>query len=585
MAEQEEIKSEVPLLIPCSSESTESNMTGSWRFLKPRYEEKTAPCSTACPAGEDIGKIEMLTTQGLFKEAWETILRENPFPAVCGRVCFHPCENRCNRGEFDEAIAIHSIERFLADVASRNEFRPSIEKLPPKKQKIAVIGAGPSGLAAAYFLTLLGYTCDVFEAMPEAGGVLRWGIPLYRLPVSVLRNEIAHIESIGVRIHTGKRVSKSFVDEVHNQYSAVFMGCGHSRTRDLNIPGENIDGLEEGIVFLEKIRQGGTPSFDGSVAVIGGGNTAVDVARSVARLGGKSILVYRRRRQDMPAFDQEIQMALEEGVEIRELLAPVKVEKNGTSYTLTVQPMRVAGTDTDGRAAIEPDTEQTQEIVVQRIFKAIGEEAAEDWYNPPEETEKILKLNNSVVMPRSRGAVLAFGGDLTNQTKSVVHAVASGKEAAIALDTLFQEGFESVEARLRDCTVGNGPSLSMEVYMAGPRSERERHVVEYDEINTDYFELAPRVTQPRLLIEERRKTFEEIDLKISANVAIREAERCFNCGLCNQCDNCYLFCPDLSIQKDDSPQGRHINYDYCKGCGICVVECPRNAMVLEEEGT
>jgi NADPH-dependent glutamate synthase beta subunit-like oxidoreductase/Pyruvate/2-oxoacid:ferredoxin oxidoreductase delta subunit len=585
MAEQEEIKSEVPLLIPRSSESTESNMTGSWRFLRPRYEEKTAPCSTACPAGEDIGRIEMLTTQGLFKEAWETILRENPFPAVCGRVCFHPCEDRCSRGEFDEAIAIHTIERFLADAASRNELRPSIEKLTPKKQKVAVVGAGPSGLAAAYFLTLLGYTCDVFEATSEAGGVLRWGIPLYRLPVSVLRDEIAHIESVGVRIHTGKPISKRFLDEAHNQYSAVFMGCGHSRTRGLNIPGENSEGLEDGIAFLGKIRQGETTSFDGSVAVIGGGNTAVDVARSVLRLGGKSILVYRRRRQDMPAFDQEIQMALEEGVEIRELLAPVKVEKNGTSYTLTVQPMRVAGTATDGRAAIEPKDEETQEIIVQRIFKAIGEEASEDWYNPPGEKEKILTLNNSIVIPRDQDAVLVFGGDLTNQTKSVVHAVASGKEAAIALDTLFQEGSESVKARLKNCAVGNGPSLSMEVYMAGFRSQREQHIVEYDEINTDYFELAPRITQPRLLIEERRKTFEEIDFKISANVAIREAERCFNCGLCNQCDNCYLFCPDLSIQKDDSSQGRHINYDYCKGCGICVVECPRNAMVLEEEGT
>lgn len=585
MAEHEEIKSKVPLIIPRSSESTESNMTGSWRFLRPRYEEKTAPCSTACPAGEDIGRIEMLTTQGLFKEAWETILRENPFPAICGRVCFHPCENRCNRGEFDEAIAIHTIERFLADAASRNEFKPSIEKLVSKKQKVAVVGAGPSGLAAAYFLTLLGYTCDVFEAMPEAGGVLRWGIPLYRLPVSILRDEIAHIESMGVRIHTGKRISQSFLNEAHNQYSAVFMGCGHSRTRGLNIPGENIDGLEDGIAFLRKIRQGENPAFDGSVAVIGGGNTAVDVARSVLRLGGKSILVYRRRHQDMPAFDQEIRMALEEGVEIRELLAPVKVEKNGKEYTLTVQPMKVAGTDTDGRAAIEPGGEQTEEIIVQKIFKAIGEEAAEDWYNPPGEKEKVLTLNNSVLMTHTRDTVLVFGGDLTNQTKSVVHAVASGKEAAIALDILFQEGFDAVESRLQDYAVGNGPSLSMEIYMAGPRSERENHIVDYDEINTDYFELAPRVTQPRLLIEERRETFEEIDLKISANVAIREAERCFNCGLCNQCDNCYLFCPDISIQKDNSSQGRHINYDYCKGCGICVVECPRNAMAFEEEST
>lgn len=564
--------------------STESNKTGSWRFLKPSYEEKTSPCSAACPAGEDIGRIEMLMTQGLFKEAWETILWENPFPAVCGRVCYHPCEGKCNRGEFDEAIAVHSIERFLADTASRNEFKPSINKQPAKKEKIAVIGSGPSGLAVAYFLTLLGYTCDVFESMSEAGGVLRWGIPRYRLPVSVLRSEIARIENMGVHIHTGKHISQDFIEEAHNQYSAVFIGCGHSRTRRLNIAGEDIDGVENGLEFLKKIRHGEEPSFEGTVAVIGGGNTAVDVARSIVRLGGKAIIVYRRRREDMPAFEDEITMALEEGVEIRELLAPVKVERNGESYTLTVQPMKVAGMAEDGRAAIEPAGEKAGEITVQRIFKAIGEEAAEAWYNPPGKGEKVLILGNSVLVCQSQGVPLVFGGDLTNAMKSVVHAVASGKEAAIALDILFQEGFNAILPKLKTCMVGDGPSLSMEVYTGGARRLRNHHIVGYDEINADYFQLARKITQPRLLVEERLKTFEEIDLKISANLAIREAERCFNCGLCNQCDNCYFFCPDLAISRDDSSQGRHIDYDYCKGCGVCVVECPRNAMVLEEEG-
>mgnify|MGYP001033916231 CR=1 FL=1 len=584
MAEKRESESVVPLLIPRSYMSTESNLTGSWRFLKPCYEEKTAPCSTACPAGEDIGRIEMLMTQGMFKEAWETILRENPFPAVCGRVCFHPCEGKCNRGDFDDPIAIHSIERFLADTASRNEFKPAIDKLPSKQEKIAVIGAGPSGLAAAYFLTILGYTCDVFEFMPEAGGILRWGIPLYRLPVSVLRSEISRIEALGVRIHTGKHISQDFLEDAGNDYSAMFMGCGHSRTRELNIPGEDLEGVENGLEFLRKIREGEKHSFDGPVAVIGGGNTAVDVARNIIRLGGKALLVYRRRRQDMPAFDQEIQMAIEEGVKIRELLAPAKVELNGSEYTLTVQHMKVAGKDVDGRAAIEPEGDKTEEIKVQRIFKAIGEEAAEVWYNPPDKEKNMLTLGNSVLVNSSRGAALVFGGDITNKTKSVVHAVASGKEAAIALDIFFQEGFDAIESRLKTCAVGDGPSLSMEIYMGGPRSQRNHHVVQYDEINTDYFQLTSRVKQPRLLIEERLKTFGEIDLKISANLAMREAERCFNCGLCNQCDNCYYFCPDLAVIRDNSVQGRHINYDYCKGCGLCVVECPRNAMVLEEEG-
>ncbi|MBN2255411.1 MAG: FAD-dependent oxidoreductase [Deltaproteobacteria bacterium] len=584
MGEKAEIIIGDHLLIPCSRMSTLSNKTGSWRFLRPRYDEKTAPCSAACPAGEDIAMVEMLTTQGSFKEAWDTILRENPFPAVCGRVCFHPCEGRCNRGEFDEAIAIHGIERFLADTAARNEFKSSLEKRPPRKEKIAIVGAGPSGLAAAYFLTMLGYACDVFEAMPEAGGVLRWGIPEYRLPVSVLRSEIARIEAMGVRIYTGKAVSSDFLSKAQDEYHAVFMGCGHSRSRKLAIPGEDLEGLEEGISFLNAIRRGETASVHETVAVIGGGNTAVDVARSIVRLGGKAIIVYRRRREDMPAFDDEITMALEEGVEIRELLAPVRIDGTGESYTLTVRAMRVAGTDSDGRAAIEPAGEESEEIVVQKIFKAIGEEAAEEWYRPGERGGQQLTLSNSILVRQPDGVVVAYGGDLTNDVKSVVHAVASGKEAAMALDILFRKGLDAIKTELSAYVVGSGPSLSMEIYMAGPRCERNHHVVAYNEINIDYFHLSPRITQPRLLIDERKKTFGEIDLKISANLAIRETERCFNCGLCNQCDNCYLFCPDIAVCHDESKQGRHINYDYCKGCGLCVVECPRNAMILEEEG-
>ncbi|MBW2559772.1 MAG: 4Fe-4S binding protein [Deltaproteobacteria bacterium] len=186
-------------------------------------------------------------------------------------------------------------------------------------------------------------------------------------------------------------------------------------------------------------------------------------------------------------------------------------------------------------------------------------------------------------MEQKAGGIFVYGGDLTNGIKSVAHAVASGKEAAMALDSLFTEGNKSVQSRLAACRVGAGPALSMEVYMQGPRGERSSHVVTYDEINADYFQFGPRVKQPRLLKEERTRTFGEISLKISADLAIRETERCFNCGLCNQCDNCYLFCPDLAVKKDSGPLGRYIDYDYCKGCGICVVECPRNAMILEEE--
>jgi len=581
---QARAESESPIhIMPRSTLSTEANKTGSWRYLRPRYEEKTAPCSAACPAGEDIGRIEMLTAQGLFKEAWETILRENPFPGICGRVCFHPCEGACNRREFDDPIAIHSLERFLADTAERYDLKPLMERLPARPEKVAVAGAGPSGLAAAWFLAQLGYACDVFEASGEAGGILRWGIPLYRLPLAALQREIAQIEAQGVRIRTGRPVTPDFLAELEKTYSAVYLACGHGKTTALRVPGEETDGVGDGLKFLERVRRGETPAVPGVSAVIGGGNTAVDVARTIVRLGGEALILYRRRRQDMPAFGDEVQMALDEGVRLQELVAPERIEKDGGRVLVTLRQMRIAGEE-GGRGRIEPDGDKVSRVVVDRMFKATGAEPAEGWYTPPAAGKGIVTLSHCALSIRDGRPPLAWGGDLANDVKSVVHAVASGKQAAIALDTLFREGPDSILLKLEACTVGNGPSLSMEIHMGGERRLRNRHIVAYGEINTDYFRYAPRMTQPRLVREERARSFAEIDLRVSGNIAMREAERCFNCGLCNQCDNCHLFCPDLAVIRDKGGQGRHINYDYCKGCGLCVVECPRNAMTLEEEG-
>ena len=571
------------LFISRSYLSTESNKTGSWRFLRPRYEEKTAPCSVACPAGEDIGRIEMLTAEGRFHEAWETVLRENPFPGICGRVCYHPCEHVCNRGEFDEPVAVHILERFLADAAARFELKPSIERRTPRTEKIAVVGSGPSGLAAAYFLARLGYQTEVFETMPEPGGVLRWGIPPYRLPLSVLNQELTLIRELGVRIHCDREVSPESLGATGSGYDALVLGCGHSRSLDLKIPGENLKGVEDGLRFLGRIRRGETPALQGTVAVIGGGNTAMDVARSAARLGARSVVIYRRRRQDMPAFAEEVEMALAEGVELHELETPVAIRRRGGRLGVTIQAMRVAGEDSRGRARVEPASGKTREMEVERLFLAVGATTVAEWQDPPPQGRGVLSLCNSLLVHEPGHPVLVFGGDLVAETKSVVHAVASGKEAAMALDRLFRDGLEAVRPGLQACLVGGGPSLSMEMYLNGPRSSRNHRIVQYDDLNTDHFRFAPRIVEPRLLRQERLRSFAEIVLRIGANVAIREAERCFNCGLCNDCDNCQLFCPDLAVICDRKAGSRSINYDYCKGCGLCVVECPRNAMVLEEE--
>jgi NADPH-dependent glutamate synthase beta subunit-like oxidoreductase/ferredoxin len=569
---------EVSIHISRSSMTTEVNKTGSWRFVRPKYEEKTAPCSAACPAGEDIARIEMLAGQGLLRAAVETILLENPFPAVCGRVCFHPCEAACNRAEMDEAIAIHRLERFLGDAAVEEDWKISLDKLPENGKKVCVVGSGPAGLASGYFLTRLGYSCDIFEAQAEPGGRLRWGIPEYRLPQSVLKSEIDRIEILGVKIHGNTPVTPAFLKDAKNRYDAVFMGCGLGRSLQMGIIGEEL--ASDGLGFLDALRRGQTSAVRGTAAVIGGGNTAIDVARTLVRLGAQVVLVYRRRIQDMPAFASEVAMAVEEGVEIMELAAPTKLAAEGRELVITLQKMKISGMQTsDHRARVIPRDAATRHLRVDKIFTAIGAEALEPWQRPPVKNTASLSLSHCTFAVKD--LPLVFGGDLTNSLRSVTDAVASGKQAAMALDIFFQSGLDAVNAKLSGCRVGGGPALSMARYMGGGRAVKNPHIVSYDEINNDYFEPAPRVAAPCLAVDNRTRSFAQVEGTLSHDQVLKETARCFNCGICNACDNCRIFCPEVAVTTTDIQ--RQINLDYCKGCGICVQECPRNAMALEEE--
>jgi len=578
MAAKQKHAEQIPLFISRSNISTEINKTGSWRFVRPKYHEKTAPCSAACPAGEDIARIEMLSNQGRYSDALKTILLENPFPSVCGRVCFHPCETVCNRAGLDDPVAIHDLERFIGDTADGDELKLTPKKLPENGKTVCIVGAGPSGLSAGYFLSQLGYVCDIYEAQSEPGGILRWGIPGYRLPNAVVASEIRRIINFGVKIICNTPVTQDFLEKAKVRYHAFFIGCGYGRSLKMNIPGENmaLDGLE----FLNSLRDGKIEPINGTAAVIGGGNTAIDVARSLVRLGAAATLIYRRRKQDMPAFKAEVEMAVKEGVKIKELFSPIRIKEDAGEYVLSLQLMKTSDMKTDGgRVRVIPDGKAIRHLRVQKIFTAIGAEPSASWQFPPGEHTGTLHLSHCTLT--GNNPPFLYGGDLTNPIKSVTDAIASGKQAAMAIDIFFNQGRHAVENGLSFCLVGKGPALSMERYMGGKRSVRNSHIVSYGDINIDYFSMAGRVKTASIEVNHRIRSFDEIEATFTISQAMEETRRCFNCGICNACDNCRIFCPEIAVILQDSE--RRINLDYCKGCGICVFECPRNAMGLEEE--
>ena len=543
--------------------------------MKPVYTSRTAPCSAACPAGEDIPHLEHLASQGQFRKALETILKENPLPSVCGHVCFHPCESACNRSHLDAAVAINALERFVGCWDIREKILPSIQTAPSNGRHVAVIGSGPSGLSAAYFFCRLGYRCDVYESEKEPGGLLRWGIPPYRLPTAILKHEIERIENLGAQIYCGRKVSASFLETAGERYQAVFIGCGRARPIRMQIKGD-VQALD-GLTFLKDIRNGNSGAFRDVSAVIGGGNTAIDVARSLVRLGSHPIILYRRRIEDMPAFGQEIGLAQQEGVDIRELTIPVRMDKDARGITLQLQKMAMDGFETDsGRARVMPIQGEQETLLVQQVFTAIGAEADNSWQQS--EHGSCLHLSHCTLTNDS--FPVARGGDMVNQVLSVSDAVASGKQAAMAIDSCFQEGWAFVEKRLADCRVGQGPAVSMESYLMNDVPLwRHSQIVGYHDINTAYFLPADRIEPMLDGPIERRASFSGYRSDFTTRSASDEAGRCFNCGICNDCDNCRLFCPETAVSVEDT---RRIDMDYCKGCGLCVVECPRGAMTLEE---
>jgi 2-oxoacid:acceptor oxidoreductase delta subunit (pyruvate/2-ketoisovalerate family) len=554
------------------------NKTGAWRTQRPFYEDKTPPCRASCPVGNDIAGFIRKVTEGDFGGAWNLIKEENPFPGVCGRVCFHPCESKCNRGEYDEPIAIHSLERFVSDFASN--LNRKMQKAPGvRKGKIAVIGAGPAGMSCAYHVAKLDYDVTVFESSPMAGGLLRTGIPSYRLPRDVLDREISNIEALGVEIRTGLSFGEDLELDGLKDYQAVFIATGAHQSRSLHIPGEKGKSVFRGLDLLRKINLSKKVKLGDKIAIVGGGNTAIDVARSVIRVGKTATILYRRSKEEMPAFDEEIVDALEEGVKIRYLVNPIRIQQKDSLQRLECLRMELGEKDGSGRRRPVPIPKSNFFFKADSIIIAAGEEVEVSFL------PKGMETREGIVLTRRDGSTgvkgIFAGGDLASNQRTVAHAIGSGKRAALAIDC-YLNGKDSQEA-LRQILIGEGPSISISQYLHPEEKRMNPHVVTFNELNTDYFEPSERRREAKGVVKKRIKGFEEVTSGFTEGSALEEAERCFSCGTCNRCENCYVFCPDASIIKAGGVLSRQVDYDFCKGCGICFSECPRGAISLEEE--
>jgi NADPH-dependent glutamate synthase beta subunit-like oxidoreductase len=518
--------------------------TGPVRRQEPVYLDSIPPCNHACPAGENIQGWLAQAQAGQFREAWETLVRDNPMPAVHGRVCYHPCESSCNRGEVDEAVSIHAVERFLGDLALAEGWRVSPHEKPSGK-KVLIIGAGPSGLSAAWHLALMGHEVEIREAGPMAGGMMRFGIPAYRMPRDVLDAEIATIEAAGVTIRLNSKVEDVLAAKAEGGFDAVFMAIGAHLAKRVDIPAREAGRIMDALGFLKSVEAGEAPKLGRRVAIYGGGNTAMDAARTAKRLGAEeAMIIYRRDRDHMPAHDFEADEAEAEGIKINWLRTIREIDQ--TEFKVEVMEV-----DENGRP--QP-TGRFETLEADSLLMALGQNVDTSVL----EAIPGVTMEDGVVQVEENmmtGAEGVFaGGDMVPSERTVTIATGHGKKAA-----------RHIDAWLRG-----------ERYHQEPREPR----VYFDDLNIGYFTAAQRRLQASLPAATRTRDFSEIMAGLEEHEARYEASRCYSCGNCFECDNCYGACPERAIRKLGPGQGYEIDYDLCTGCEACVSQCPCNAMDL-----
>lgn len=527
---------------------THSRGTGPVRVRRPIYVDLLPPCNHACPAGENIQAWLELAQAGQYRRAWETLVRDNPMPAVHGRVCYHPCESACNRGRLDAPVSIHAVERFLGDLAIQESWEFAVQA-PPSGHRVLIVGAGPCGLSAAYHLARLGHTVEIHEAGPIAGGMMHFGIPAYRLPRPELMREIARIEALGIRILTNHRVDDVLAAQSAGSFDAVFIAIGAGIGKHVDIPARDAARVLDAVSLLHSVSAGEAPRLGRRVLVYGGGNTAMDAARTAKRLGAEeALIVYRRDRAHMPARAFEADEAIEEGIVIKWLTGI----KGIIGPDITVEMMQL---DAEGRP--QP-TGQFETLQADAIVLALGQDTDSAFLGQvpglqfaPDGTVKV----DAELMTGHAG--IFAGGDMVPGERSVTVSVGHGKRAARQIDA----------------------------WLLGQRLQRpSKHpLVSFDLLHLPVYSDADPSLQRTRTAAERVSGFEEVVAGLTQSAARYEAQRCLSCGNCFECDNCLAACPENAIVKLGPGRRYRFDYERCTGCAVCFEQCPCHAIEMIPE--
>ncbi|ODS97519.1 MAG: hypothetical protein ABS56_08820 [Lautropia sp. SCN 69-89] len=557
--------------------STEVFKTGTWRARLPRHVSAPSPCHAACPVNGDIAHWIGRARERDFRGAWEILTRNNPFPAVAGRVCHHPCETACNRQGYDEALSICKLERQVGDLGLAQGWSYPAP-VAERSERVAIVGGGPSGLSAAYHLRRRGYAVTVFEAQPQPGGLMRDGIPAYRLPRDVLDGEIARILALGVEMRCGETIdSPQAFARLRESFDAVYVAAGARRPKRLPQLDYGQPWVVDGAAWLAQANAGHAPALGRAIVVIGGGSAAIDVARSARRAGHEVTMLALESREQMPAQRAEVEEALEEGVRLVDGASLVRAfAEEGRAVLECVRVNFVAGAER-GRFRIEPIAGSEFRLEADAIVPSIGQDPELAPFAQSVPAQGAL-LRVDALQTTGAPGVWA-GGDVASMARFVTEAIGMGKRAAIAIDR------ELSEKAARTSGPNHGAEAAIGERLAGARlpglGVDVQQLVPLDAIAIFYYPQASRAPEARLPVGERLGDA-EVQLGFDVERALDEAQRCFSCGTCISCDNCFHYCPDLAIRR--LPDGGYeVDGNYCKGCGICVRECPTGSMEMTEE--